>query len=102
VSLNFQLLHLCVLGDLKGVKCLKLETNLDLDEGDYDGRTALHLAASENHYTVVEYLLENGAKRVNPTDRWGNTPLDDAVRGAYLDVADLLKKHGGRSGKEVR
>ncbi len=30
----------------------------DMNEGDYDGRTALHLAAAEGHLNVVRYLCE--------------------------------------------
>ena len=29
-------------------------------KGDYDDRTALHLACSEGHFPVVQYFLENG------------------------------------------
>jgi glutaminase len=28
-------------------------------KGDYDGRTALHLAASEGHLNIVQYLVES-------------------------------------------
>lgn len=80
-----------MLGDLRGVKCLTLEQDVDLDIGDYDGRTALHLACSENHINIVEFLLNNGVKNLNPTDRWGNTPLDDAIRGGFSDIEQLLK-----------
>ncbi len=35
---------------------------------DYDGRTALHVAASAGHLTVVQYLIEEGAS-VHVRDR---------------------------------
>ena len=46
---------------------------------DYDRRTPLHIAASEGHVDIVEFLTSRGA-RVNRSDRWGGSPLDDALR----------------------
>lgn len=39
---------------------------------DYDKRTALHLAASEGHASIVELLLHYNAN-VNLEDRWRRT-----------------------------
>jgi glutaminase len=55
----------------------------NLDQGDYDGRTALHLACSNGHFKIVEYLIDAGLKNINPKDRYNNTPMDDAKRGNY-------------------
>jgi hypothetical protein len=48
--------------------------------GDYDFRYPLHLAAAEARVLVVSFLLSISADP-NCTDRWGGTPLDDALRG---------------------
>ena len=48
---------------------------VDINAGDYDKRTALHLAAGEGHADVVQLLCERGAN-VNIEDRWGGRPLD--------------------------
>lgn len=58
--------------------------------GDYDGRTALHLAASEGHAPVLGYLLCCGASP-HAQDRLGFTPLDDAQREGHVECAQLLR-----------
>ena len=58
-------------GNVKAIEEL-LNTNAVVNASDYDGRTALHLAASEGHVPVVELLIKHGAD-VNPVDRWGDT-----------------------------
>ncbi|MBI3342070.1 ankyrin repeat domain-containing protein [Candidatus Curtissbacteria bacterium] len=82
-------------GDLHEIQRL-IACGVDLEEGDYDGRTAIHLAASEGQEEVVRYLI---AKKVNinPKDRMGGTPLTDAIRGNHTKVVELLKKHGAQT-----
>jgi glutaminase len=38
--------------------------DIDLNIADYDGRTALHLAAAEGHFDAVKFLLN--VAQVNP------------------------------------
>lgn len=70
---------------------------MDLCAADYDKRTALHLAASEGHLDIVQYLVDYYKTRtasLSPVDRWGGTPLQDAVKGKHIPVMELLKKEG--------
>lgn len=62
---------------------------------DYDRRTPLHLAASEGAYQVTEWLLAQQVD-VNALDRFKRTPLEDAVRSEYREVAKLLIDRGGK------
>lgn len=64
---------------------------------DYDRRTALHVAASEGHVSVCKLLVEKGAK-VNRSDRWGGSPLDDAHRHRHQEVITYLRQLGAASG----
>ena len=90
-----ELIWAASLGELGPIRRL-VARGVPLEAGDYDHRTALHLAAAEGHLEVVRYFIAHGVL-VNPTDRWGNTPLDDAVRHEHDEVAALLKTHGGRT-----
>ncbi|WP_299619388.1 glutaminase A [Pelagibius sp.] len=84
-------------GDLVTIRRLVAQ-GVPLDTADYDARTPLHLAAAEGHAEIVQYFVTQKLD-VNPRDRWGNTPLDDALRHDRAAVADLLRRHGGRDGK---
>ena len=64
-----------------------------INQGDYDMRTALHLAAAEGQYDMVKYLVQKGAN-VNVKDRWNNTPIVDAKTKNHQNVVDFLIKHG--------
>lgn len=60
---------------------------------DYDSRTCLHLAASAGNLHVVNALVEHGAK-LSAKDRWGGTPLADALREGHVQVARALRSLG--------
>ena len=90
------LITAAVNGDLPSLQHLEAR-GVDLNGGDYDRRTALHLAASEGQLEVVRYLLAREVD-VNPLDRWGGTPLDDAHRENRQTVAELLASHGAQPG----
>jgi glutaminase len=83
-------------GDLESVHRLYIQ-GCNLDASDYDKRTPLHLAAFGNHLEVVKFLIGHGAK-MNPHDRWGCTPLDDAADEA---VINFMKHSGCHKGKDL-
>ncbi|XP_042010751.1 integrin-linked protein kinase 1-like isoform X2 [Salvia splendens] len=80
--------------DLDGIKEL-LTSGVDVNFRDIDDRTALHVAACQGFGDVAKLLLENGAN-VDLKDRWGGTPLADAIHYKNHDVIELLEKHGAK------
>ena len=82
-------------GDLYQLTALGAQ--YDLDVGDYDRRTALHLAAAEGHTVIVAYLISRKVN-VNCEDRWGNTPLREALRSNHTECVKSLKAAGATMG----
>lgn len=50
--------------------------------------------------SFVQVLLAGGAE-VNSVDRWGNTPLDEAIRSNNIEMTKVIKAHGGKTRKEL-
>jgi hypothetical protein len=67
----------------------------------YTAQTPLHDAAAEGHKEVAELLIANGAD-VNAKSDEGETPIDMAIRLKQTKIADLLRKHGGKTGEELK
>uniref|UniRef100_A0A8C2L6F1 glutaminase n=1 Tax=Cyprinus carpio TaxID=7962 RepID=A0A8C2L6F1_CYPCA len=95
------LLFAAYTGDVSALRRFAL-SSMDMEQRDYDSRTALHVAAAEGHTEVVRFLLE--ACKVNPVpkDRWGNTPMDEAIHFGHHDVVTILQDyHNTYSPKET-
>ena len=50
---------------------------------------------------VAELVIDSGAD-VNTKDDKGRTPLDWAILNKQTEIADLLRKHGGKTGEELK
>ena len=62
-----------------------------MNQSDYDNRTAVHIAASEGHVHILRLLIEDFGADHSPVDRWGGTPLDDALRSGHKHVQSFLE-----------
>ena len=85
-------------GDIEAVKEF-LATGTDVNAKNFAGWTPLNFAASGGHKEIVELLITAGAD-VNAKDEDGDTPLDNAKYKP--ETADLLRKHGGKTGEELK
>ncbi|XP_075263343.1 uncharacterized protein LOC142354891 [Convolutriloba macropyga] len=79
---------------------LYLEHGADPSLGDYDRRTALHIACAEGLLPLVKLLMQYGADE-NLRDRWNETPFDEARKNSskhavlsYLDTVTRQKRSG--------
>lgn len=80
-------------GNMEGLSRLEI-LGVDLNQGDYDKRTPLHLAVSSGHFDIIQFLIK---KKVNPNpvDRWQATPLDDAKSD---EIINFLTTYGAVKG----
>ena len=118
-------------GNIKAVK-QQLAAGVDVDaKGGWLGGTPLHYAAGKGHKKIVELLIAKGADvhekakdgttplhsattkeiaellitegaDVNPQSKIFGTPLDLAIQVKNTKPADLLRKHGGKTGEELK
>jgi ankyrin repeat protein len=77
----------------------------------------LHYAAREDHKEIVELLIAKGAnvnakilnveqvpvdsQAFTNEDKEGKTPLDLAIQYVHTEIADLLRKHGGKTTEKL-
>lgn len=84
INLFNQLCMCCKEGDIEYLKVL-FNKKVDFNQSDYDGRTALHIAVSENHEDIVKFLINIAKVNINKKDRWGRIAKDET------DNQEILK-----------
>ena len=95
---GFTLLHIAT----REVAELLIAEGADVNaKADAGGSTPLHLAAMRGHKETAELLIAKGAD-VNAKYIDGKTPLDWAIEINRTENADLLRKHGGKTGEELK
>ncbi len=109
---GFTPLHYAALNGHKEIAELLIAKGADVNakEDEY-GITPLHEAAFVGYKEIAELLIAKGGD-VNAKDVDGGTPLDAAQsvnedvppedKAANKEIADLLRKHGGKTGEELK
>ncbi|KAA3674705.1 glutaminase, partial [Paragonimus westermani] len=78
--------------DLATLRSRSYISGVDFSALDYDGRTGLHVAASSGALDAVKFFIEVGGVNPNPVDRWGHTPLSEAIHFNHTDVIEYLEQ----------
>jgi len=81
-------------GDIKGLKRL-INMGAHPNIGDYDGRTPIHLAASEGKLETLKFLSTVKGFNINVVDRFGWTPLVDAIKQDQWETIEWIRSKGG-------
>lgn len=100
-----EVLFAASVGDVSALEAMQ-RAGIDLYAKDYDRRTAMHLAAAEGMAAVLSFLIDNAPPELLQTilasrDRWGGTPLDDAIRGSHGNCEDVLRAANAPCGQIV-
>jgi len=98
------------LGSIEAVK-QHLAAAADVNAKTESGWTPLHEAARSGRKEIAELLIDTGAD-VNAKNRGGQTPFDLAgevydwhspeVKANHIETVLLLRKHGGKTGEELK
>ena len=94
-------LHFAAKQGHKNLATILITEGADTNAEAYDKSTPLHSAVISGYKEVAEQLIANGAD-VNAKGYEGSTPLDNAIEFKHSDTVDLLRKHGGKTGEELK
>ncbi|VDI29999.1 glutaminase, partial [Mytilus galloprovincialis] len=84
-------------GDVSTLQSLH-EKKVDMNLRDYDGRTALHLAAANGHVEAVEFLVKEAKVTVLIPDRESRIPMNDK----NAEIQKLLTKYKNNAGQKAK
>ena len=86
------ILTLAFHGEVRQIESFLNSGDVDFNCKDPSHRTVLHIAASEGHVQLVEYLLELKADP-GQKDKLGNSAFNDAVRSKQDTVVTVIRKY---------
>ena len=91
-------------GNIEAVK-QHIADGADVNAKTDVGTTPLFYAAGDGHKEIAVLLIAKGAdvnsKNVSGQHQ-GYAPLDVAIKYGRTEIADLFRKHGGKTGKELK
>ena len=105
-KIGFSPLHWAVSKGQKEIVELLIAKGANVNAQNKIGMTPLHGAASDSNNEIADLLIAGGANVNGKTNR-GRTPLEMATASmrdaaAKKEMHDLLRKHGGKTGEELK
>jgi hypothetical protein len=89
-EMKVRLFHIASRGDLEAIEAL-IKKGVEFNAVDYNGRTALHIAAQLGKHSMVEYLISKGVD-VNSKDNTGETAW--TLAGSHFEIRRILEDAG--------
>lgn len=90
-----ELFQACADGDCDACKEI-VGRGADVNWGDENGVTALHIASTEGYLEICELLLNHGSNLTQATTR-GRTAIHVACKEGYMEVCQLLLDRGANA-----
>jgi ankyrin repeat protein len=94
-------LHYAAVNGHKEIAELLIAKGADVYAKSEGGETPLVYAVAEGQEEVVDLVIAAGTD-VNTKDGFGDTSLDWAILFKQTKIANLLRKHGGKTGEELK
>ena len=98
-------LHISAAEGHKDITKLLISKSANINAKNESGWTVLHCAVVGGHKEITKQLIDKGADvnaKVTSVQNQGSTPLDAAIETDQPEIADLLRKHGGKTGEELK
>ena len=89
------LLNLAFNPDTKLMGWMIKKYNLDINQVENEGKTALHIAAQQGNFNNVKLLVKRGIS-INQRDKNGTTALMLAAKNGHTEVITFLLNHGAK------
>ena len=113
VKYGWTALHAAVFYHRKETVELLIANGADVNAKDMNGVVPLHKiftmkfkerepGTRTGHVVSIAKLLIDAGAEVNAVANNGKTPLDEAIESRHIDLEDLLLKHGGKTGEELK
>ncbi|GFR43530.1 hypothetical protein Agub_g4626 [Astrephomene gubernaculifera] len=93
---TFEFLNTAAQGDVESLSTM-LKQGISANTADYDGRTALMLAAAKGFDGAVQLLLDSGADK-DKVDAFGISALAEAAKNAHDSIIELMLSYGATLG----